>query len=350
MTPPPRTVAARAAGAVAAVLLGGFAVLYPSGAVADEPVTLSRTGQVTDRTDPLGDHECAVERALDRLHDDRGAQLFVVCAHDFTGRSAQRWAYATAMGDDARLSAAHLSDAQLRDVVTHYRSMLADAPVPSPSITPGSADPGGMSGKGGRNGAGGAGGAGGSMNGDLVLPVAVACAAGIAAAVTCKRRRKRVATRTTPGGGRGQRAGGDTGGPGPGPGLVPLPELDEEARLLLVETEAAVRTGAEDLGSAVARFGEEAVRPFGEALAYAQAELAAAFRLRQKLDDAFPEDDPTRRRMLGEIAARCTDAGHRLDAASAGLDRLRALEKNAPQTEGATRRWRGRRPPGSRTG
>ncbi|MEV7196719.1 TPM domain-containing protein [Streptomyces sp. NPDC093510] len=347
---------------LAALLLAWFPLPGASPAFADDPVTLSRTGQITDRTNALEGREDAAEQALDRLYDDRGVQLFVVYVRDFSGRSPQDWADATAerngLGlDDVLLAVAthdrqfaysvddgsRLTDAQLQDVATTairpalrendwagaavgaangYRAVLAGSPVPAPSVTPGPADPG----------------AGDSATGDLVLPVAAACAAGVAATVAYKRRRKRATTRTTPGGGRWGGAGGkqdgnqggNQGGPR-GRDVIPLPELDKKARLLLVETDDAIRTSTEELGFATAQFGEDAVKPFTEALAYAQAELTAAFRLRQELDDAHPEDDPTRRRMLDEIVARCTGAGRRLDAETAGFDQLRALEKNAPQ-------------------
>ncbi|MEU6821769.1 TPM domain-containing protein [Streptomyces atriruber] len=343
--------AARAAAAAVAVLLAWFPLLSSSPAAADDPVTLSRSGQITDKVDALDDRADAARQALDRLYDDRGVQLFVVYVRDFSGRSAQSWADTTAelngLGlDDVLLAVAthdrqfaysvdedsQLTDAQLKDVATTairpalrendwagaaigaadgYRAVLAGRPVPTPSVTPGTADP-----DAGRSGADD------SVTGDLVLPVAAACAAGVAATVAYKRRKKRTTTRTTPGGGWGQGAGKDA---------TPLPELDKKARLLLVETDDAVRTSTEELGFATAQFGEDAVRPFADALAYAQAELTAAFRLRQELDDAFPEDDPTRRRMLDEIVARCTEAGRRLDAETAGFDQLRALEKSAPQ-------------------
>lgn len=349
--------AVRAAAAAVAVLLGWFSLLSPSPALAEDPVTLSRTGQLTDRTNALEEREDAAEQALDRLYDDRGVQLFVVYVRDFSGRSPQSWADATAdrngLGlDDVLLAvathdrqfaysvdeASRLTDAQLQDVATTairpalrendwagaaigaaegYRAVLAGRPVPTPSVTPGPADPGGA----------------GSTTGDLVLPVAAACAAGIAATVAYKRRRKRATTRTTPGGGGPRDKGKE---------LASLAELDKQSRLLLVETDDAIRTSTEELGFATAQFGEEAAKPFGAALAYAQAELTAAFRLRQELDDAHPEDDPTRRRMLDEIVARCTEAGRRLDAETAGFDELHALEKNAPQAlEHAERAYRG---------
>ncbi|MEV0257409.1 TPM domain-containing protein [Streptomyces sp. NPDC050732] len=347
---PSSSMAARAAKAVVVVLLGWFSLLSPAPAFADDPVALSRTGQITDRTRALEGREDAVEQALDRLYDERGVQLFVVYVRDFSGRSPQSWADATAdrngLGlDDVLLAVAthdrrfaysvddgsRLTDAQLQDVATTairpalrrndwagaavgaadgYRAVLAGRPVPTPSVTPGPADPGGAD----------------STAGDLVLPVAAACAAGIAATVAYKRRRKRAATRTTPGGGGGWGQGAPRGRE-----AVPVDELDTKARLLLVETDDAIRTSTEELGFATAQFGEEAAKPFGAALAYAQAELTAAFRLRQELDDAHPEDDPTRRRMLDEIVARCTEAGRRLDAETARFDELRALEKNAPR-------------------
>ncbi|MFH8291168.1 TPM domain-containing protein [Streptomyces sp. NPDC018059] len=347
MTPSPRPPARAVAVAVAA-LLAWFPLLCPWPAFAEDPVTLSRTGQITDRVDALGERADAAERALDRLYDDRGVQLFVVYVRDFSGRSAQSWADATAgrngLGlDDVLLAvathdrqfaysvddASRLSDAQLQEVATTairpalrendwagaaigaangYRAVLAGRPVPTPSVTPGPADPGGRDD---------------SVAGDLVLPVAVAGVAGAAALVAYRRRRRRAATRTTPGWGRGA-----------GTGLAALPrldELDKKARLLLVETDDAIRTSTEELGFATAQFGEDAVKPFGEALAYARAELTAAFRLRQELDDAYGEDEATRRRMLDEIIARCTEADRRLDAETAAFDELRSLEKNAPQ-------------------
>ncbi|WP_063750476.1 TPM domain-containing protein, partial [Streptomyces alboflavus] len=317
-------------------------------APADDPVRLDRDGQITDRTDALGDRRAAVADALDRLYEEQRIQLFVVYVRDFSGRSAQDWADTTAdrngLGaDDVLLAvathdrqyaysldaAARLTDEQLRDVAATavepalrrhdwagaavgaangYAAVLDGQRVVAPTITPGEADPGG---------GGTGGGADDGVAGDLVLPVVAACAAGGFALVAFRRRRRRLTSRTTP-------------GRGTGAGPEPLPDLDARARALLVETDDAVRTSAEELGFATAQFGEEAARPFTAAVAAARAELTAAFRLRQELDDAYPEDDATRRRMLDEIVARCTEAGRRLDAEAAAFDQLRALERAAP--------------------
>lgn len=320
---------------------------------AEDPVALSRDGQITDRVRALGDREPQVEAALDRLFEERQVQLFVAYVRDFSGRDAQTWTDETAnrngLGqEDVLLAVAthdrqyaysvdqgsRLTDAQLRDVANTaiepalrqndwagaaigaadgYAAVLAGDPVPAPAITPGAADPGGSD-------------SGASAN--LIVPLAVLVVVVALAAFAFARRRRRTTTRTTPA------AGGWGGGDAAAEPPVPLPELDARAKTDLVDTDDSVRTSEEELGFATAQFGEEAAAPFAEAVAHAKAGLTAAFRLRQQLDDAVPEDDATRRRMLDEIISRCTDANERLDAVSEDFDRLRALEQTAPQAVG----------------
>ncbi|MEV6201666.1 TPM domain-containing protein [Streptomyces sp. NPDC051771] len=322
-----------------------------AGARADDPVDLPSDGQILDRVDALGDRRPEVVQALDRLYDDRRLQLFVVYVRDFSGRSGQDWADATAarsgLGlDDVLLAVAthdrqygysadpgsRLTQDQLDDVARTaiepalrqndwagaaigaadgYSAVLAGRPVPSPEITPGPADPGGS-------------GADAPSGSDLVLPIALVGGAGAVAVYAYTRRRRRSTTRTTPGGGRGP---GGWGRPAP----PSLEELDGEARRALVATDDAVRTSQEELGFATAQFGEEAARPFEEAVAFAKEQLTASFRLRQQLDDSFPEDDATRRSLLDEILRRCAGANARLDAETEDFDRLRALERTAPE-------------------
>ncbi|MFE0630519.1 TPM domain-containing protein [Streptomyces sp. NPDC058864] len=329
-------------------------VLAAADARADEPIALSRTGQITDKVDALGDRKGAVATALKDLDDAHRVQLYVAYVRDFSGRSAQNWADATAdrngLGlNDTLLAVAtrdrqyaysvdqdsQLTDAQLRDIAQTavepalrqsdwagaaigaadgIGAVLAGRPVPTPAITPGAADPGGTSGD--------------RVTSGLVLLV-VALAAVLALWYVSARRKQRSGTRTTQGWGTPRSSEGGRGGRGEQ--VVPLPELDQRARELLVETDDAVRTSTEELGYATAQFGEAAAAPFGEALRYAGSELTAAFRLRQRLDDAMPEDDAAKRRMLDEIIARCTEANRRLDAEAEGFDQLRALEQNAPQ-------------------
>ncbi|MFF3212002.1 TPM domain-containing protein [Streptomyces sp. NPDC002886] len=358
MTPPKRrtttAISLRAALALAAagLALGGWATAVAPAARADDPVTLSQQGQITDRVGALGDRKPEVTAALDKLYADRKVQLFVTYVRDFSGRSAQSWADATAQKNglgqnDVLLAVATgarqyaysadvdsgFTEAQLAAVAqtaiepalkqndwagaaigaaNGYDAVLGGLPVPAPAIVPGEADPGGAAAS-GESGAG-----------DFVLPVVAVGAAGALGAYAYTRRKRKQA-----GGGSG--GSKTTGWPGQGPAPVPLPELDAKAKAMLVETDDAIRTSTEELGFATAQFGEEAVAAFTQAVEFGKGELTAAFRLRQQLDDAYPEDDATRRRMLDEIVARCTEASRRLDAETADFDRLRDLEKNAPQ-------------------
>ncbi|CAM5302726.1 hypothetical protein GCM10010253_15780 [Streptomyces badius] len=356
----PRRLAALSAAplaALASVLLAVGWLVLPAAvpARADDPVELSRDGQITDRVGALGDRTGQVEDALDRLYDEQRVQLFVVYVRDFSGRSGQTWTDETAdrngLGqDDVLLSVAthdrryaysvdvdsRLTDAQLRDVAgaaiepalrendwagaaigaaDGYASVLAGRPVTAPAITPGPADPG-------------TGGSGSTGARDFVLPLAVVAGVGAVGVYAYARRKRRTTTRTTPaatGWGRGAGAGGAPEPP------TPLPELDAQAKQVLVDTDDAVRTSEEELGFATAQFGEEAAKPFTAAVARAKDELTQSFRLRQQLDDAFPEDDATRRRMLDEILRRCATANEGLDTVAEDFDRLRALERTAPQ-------------------
>ncbi|MER6613842.1 TPM domain-containing protein [Streptomyces xantholiticus] len=333
-----------------AVLTAAWWLIVPAAGpvTADDPLDLSRQGRITDRVGALDDRAAQVSRALDRLHDEWRLQLFVVFVSGFSGRSPQEWTAATAarngLGqEDALLAvatrdrqyahwvddASRLTDAHLAEVAATavepalrendwagaaigaadgYGAVLSGAPVPTVNITPGKAHPG--SGGGAGTGA------------DLVLPIAVVGVAGAFAAYAYVKRRRRTATRTTP-------QGGQEGWSGPE--QPPLPELDTRSKQALVDADDAVRTSQEELGYATAQFGDEAARPFQEAVEHAQQELTAAFRLRQQLDDARPEDDATRRRMLDEIVSRCAEADRRLDAESEDFDRLRDLEQDAPQ-------------------
>ncbi|MEV6005167.1 TPM domain-containing protein [Streptomyces sp. NPDC051976] len=350
----------RVAGIVAAL---GALWLVPGvvgAARADDPVTLSRTGAVTDRVAALGGRTAQVTAALDQLYDDRGIQLFVVYVNGFSGRTPQDWANATATSNglgrrDILLAVAThdrryaisadqdsgLTPAQLSEVsgaavepalrqsdwagaatgaAYGYDAVLGGRPVTAPAITPGAVDPGGSAAS--SNGAG-----------DLWVPVVAVGVLGTLMVFAVRRRRGRdgpeIIPSTRPGGRRPRPGERGWGAPRP----TPLPELDDQARQVLVATDDAVRTSDEDVGLAAAQVGDEAVKPFVEAVDYARSELAAAFRLRQRLDDGYPaDDDATRRQMLDEILSRCTQADRRLDAESEAFDRLRALEAQAPET------------------
>lgn len=111
---------------------------------------------------------------------------------------------------------------------------------------------------------------------------------------------------------------------------APIPELERLAGSALVQTDDAVRTSEEELGFATASYGEPATAAFTAALAGAKDDLAHAFALKQRLDDAEPDTEQQQRDWNLQIIRLCEHANHVLDEQAASFDELRALEKNAP--------------------
>lgn len=306
----------------------------------DAPIQLDQSGQITDKVGALGDRRSQVAAALNQLDTQRGIQLFVAYVRDFSGKAPADWANETAAKNglglndillavatnarqygystdtDSGITAAQMASVATTAIEPPLRqndwagaaigaaggisAVVAGQPVPTVAITPGQADPGASSSS--------------SNDAGWIASAVVAAGAVGLGAYAYTRSRRRSGSVTT-------RSGAQ---------LVPIRDLDTGAKLALVATDDAVRTSEEELGFAGAEFGDEAAAPFAEALAEAKADLMAAFRVRQALDDEVPEDEPTQRRMLGEIIERCRLANARLDAEAKAFDRLRALVEHAP--------------------
>ncbi|WP_069170905.1 hypothetical protein [Streptomyces griseus] len=253
------------------------------GARADERAVLSPAGRSTGEPGAHGAREPRAVAAFDGGSGKRGVRPSGASARSFSGSGpgARTWTYG--------------------------------------SVVPAATGPGAL-------GAGDHSDAGSAVN--LIVPVAVLVAALLTALYASTRRRRRTTIRTTP-------AATGWGGVGAAGPQAPLPLLDARTAADLVDTDDAVHTSEEELEFALGRYGEEAVAPFAEALDHARDELAAAFRLRQRLDDGFPEGEATRRRLLEEIVRRCADANSRLDAVTEDFDRLRGLEQHAAQAVAA---------------
>jgi hypothetical protein len=112
---------------------------------------------------------------------------------------------------------------------------------------------------------------------------------------------------------------------------VPTEQLEAQASTALLELDEAVKTSRLDLDYARLQYGQEAVAGFAEALTASEQELSRAFALRQQLDDEHPEDEPAKRRMLTEMLQATAAADARLDEQAEAFDRLRDLERTAPQ-------------------
>ncbi|MGW2896492.1 hypothetical protein ACWDAO_18190 [Streptomyces sp. NPDC001212] len=169
--------------------------------------------------------------------------------------------------------------------------------------------------------------------GYLALPLVAVGAAGVLAGYGYVRRTRRARTRTTPGG-------------GPAPPSAPWrpppsDELGGRSAQLIRLTDDWVRTSQDELGFAEARFGAAAVEPFARAVREAEAEFAAACRMRERYDHGVPEDAAARRQALAGVVGRCEEAGRLLDAEAAAFDELRGLERGpAEALEVAEARFR----------
>jgi len=137
--------------------------------------------------------------------------------------------------------------------------------------------------------------------------------------------------RRRPAGTGGVAATGPAGAPVDDIAAMKTPDLEKLANQALVQTDDAVRDSEQELGFAQAQFGDAEAAPFQAAITGAKGDLAAAFKLRQQLDDAIPEDAATHRRMLEELVRGCRHAQAGLDAVKDEFERLREIEAKAPQ-------------------
>jgi uncharacterized membrane protein YgcG len=105
--------------------------------------------------------------------------------------------------------------------------------------------------------------------------------------------------------------------------------LAREANALLIATDERIRDAQQEIGFVEAAWGEDEVGPLREAVTTARGELQAAFTIRQKLDDAEPEDPVTREQMLNQILDHLRRGQAALDRETERIERLRDLERDA---------------------
>lgn len=319
-----RWTAALAAGAaVALTTIGGAAVATP-------PVTLGSSYVLDDAGALSSSEEAQAEQRLEQLSADTTVDMWVVFVDDFTSPSdAADWANQTAdangLGPQQYLLAVATEGRQF------YLSGASDGPVSfdqlgqieqqiQPELREGDwvgavevAADGLTAAVGGGSNAGGGGG-GGGLTGLLVF-AAIAAVIAVIIVVVVRRRKKGV---------------GAGGGATPVQQL-PIEELQRRASSLLVQTDDALKTSAQELGFAKAQFGDAATEEFEAALARAQKDLDEAFSLKQQLDDSTPDTPEETRAWNTRIIELCEGANARLDEKAAAFDELRKLEQNAPE-------------------
>jgi uncharacterized membrane protein YgcG len=320
------------------VVLGVLALLALSGgtAMADAPFRVEE--QVVDRVGALSGNESQVDDALEQLRAEDGTQLFVVFVNSFDGASGKNWTQSTAElsqlgGNDAMIAVAvvdraygfyrpqnsPLSESELEqraaeDVEPAFgEGDFAGGVVAFADILRTAGDSGSAGEDGGSSGSDG--------GGALLVVGGVAVVGGGAYLLARARRRKREAL--PPPAVRLEK-------PDPFPGET-TEQLQGRASNALLELDEAMKTSQLDLDFARAQYGAEAVAGFDTAVATSRDELSRAFTLRQQLDDDIPEDEPTTRKMLGEMLRLTAAADARLDEQAEAFARLRDLENTAPQ-------------------
>jgi LPXTG-motif cell wall-anchored protein len=329
--------------ALSAVFMGCLALLplaVTGVARADTPFAPS--AQLTDRAGVLSSaQKTAVQNALDNLYNKDRIKLFITYVKNFSGVSPTTWVdqsaalggmgrrdillgiatqgrqYAVSADKDVGLTNAQLDNVgaiaiepALRagdwaaagiGAADGYAAALAGQPVAAPTINPNANAATGTSTS--------------SSAGAWIAILVVLALLALLLYFFMRRRRAGAAP---------------VSGPGGAPAMT-IPQLEAKAGHLLVATDDAIKTSEQELGFATAQFGDEATAPFTAAMKEADSELAAAFKLRQLLDDDIPEDDSTKRQMLTELIAHCEKANELLDAQATAFAKLRDLEANAPE-------------------
>ncbi len=311
--------------AIASVL----ALSTPGAAYAEPPFELGGA-YVVDRAGVLsGGEGDSIVSAIDSLYERAGIQLFVVYVDSFTGSSD--WANDTAVlnrfgSNDVLLAVAvgdrnyelstdnnfSLSDSQLATVESAVESELrndnwAQAAIAGAQTLESEAV--GVVGPGPTTPAGEAGG-----GGIPLLPIVGGVAVVGAGVFIFSRIRRRKST----------------GAVTAAPDQMTQKQLDQRAGSLLVQLDDSLKTSSEELGFAVAQFGETATKDFTAVLASATSKVRDAFTLKQKLDDVQPDSDADARAWTIQIIQLCEAADAELDSQADAFDALRELEKNAP--------------------
>ena len=113
-------------------------------------------------------------------------------------------------------------------------------------------------------------------------------------------------------------------------GAAGLPALISKASLKLVALDEALTAAENELGFAIAQFGEDATADYAIAVKHSRAMSTAAFRLRKELEDAFPEPVTKQREMTLQIIALSDAAQNTLESQDRSFSSLRSEEVAAP--------------------
>jgi len=113
-------------------------------------------------------------------------------------------------------------------------------------------------------------------------------------------------------------------------GAAGLPALRTRANVLLVSLDEALAAADNELGFAIAQFGEAKTADYAAAVSKARTMATAAFRLRRELDDAYVEPVTKQREMALQIIAYSEAAQQQLASQDRSFSTLRVEELQAP--------------------
>lgn len=318
--------------ALAALMLAAVAGAFSaSGASATDPVTLD-AGYVTDQAGVLSaDEEATVEARLQELTDNSNADLFVVLVDDFTNPSDNvQWADTVAQNNNLGTEQYLLAIAV--DGRSYYISAAPDGPLSfsqldsiEDKMVPFASDADWV-------GAitlaadeiQGDGGAGALRIGLIVVAVVVVALLLWLIIALVRRARRKAEIRE-----RG--AMPETPDPADPFSALTDQQVETQAGLALVQADDAITSSKEELGFAVAQFGEGATEEFTRVVDTAKAKISEAFDLKQKLDDEIEDTIHDRRAWHIRIIQIADEIDDVLDDNTAAFDALRKLEQNAPQ-------------------
>ncbi len=298
-----------------ATVLGVLGLVAPAIVIAAPP---RLTGTVTDQTGRLAGSEGRIEQAVQQLRAKRGIDLFVAFVPTTDGQSVTDFVDATAQQNslgatdtlllvavDDRTDALWVS--QDLDQITNDEIDRIIADRVEPKLRDGDF-------------AGAAVGAAEGLDAALepppnllavLIPIALVVIGGVLLFSWTRRRLE--ARRDTEE--RDRRTG----------------KLARDANAALIATDERIRNAQQETGFVEAEYGAAEVDPLRAAIVAAQNEMKGAFGVRQRLDDAEPETPEQREQMLGEILERTKRAQAALDAQIERIERLRDLERDAPQ-------------------
>ncbi|WP_277246289.1 TPM domain-containing protein [Micrococcus terreus] len=107
-------------------------------------------------------------------------------------------------------------------------------------------------------------------------------------------------------------------------------DLRNKAGSMLVAADDAIKSSEQELGFAMAAYGDDSVTTFRSDIEAAKAHMMESFKLQHQLDDHIPDTEEQQRAWLKDIIARCEAVGASLSEHQQEFNELRDLEKNAP--------------------